>query len=198
MALKARVADTARAIWSSRVVFVANVQITGSQTLQEVRSKLKADEVNMKFVKNAVASVALRDFPDRSPLGNILVGQTALLYSDNEDILKPLQTVTNIQKDYDQIMILGGACEQTLLTREGIESALKLPSMTELQRELLGLLMSPAHNLTSSMQSAHGAKELVRAMEEPGRKTASALDATSSSFVSTLEQRKFLLEKTQS
>eukprot|EP00619_Florenciella_sp_RCC1007_P016130 CAMPEP_0205940216 /NCGR_PEP_ID=MMETSP1325-20131115/51785_1 /ASSEMBLY_ACC=CAM_ASM_000708 /TAXON_ID=236786 /ORGANISM="Florenciella sp., Strain RCC1007" /LENGTH=93 /DNA_ID=CAMNT_0053310743 /DNA_START=62 /DNA_END=339 /DNA_ORIENTATION=+ len=81
---KARLADVGRTIFQSKVVLITNLTSTNTGSTIRIRSQLAKEDVGLKFVKNSIANIALKDFPKRKVLGNLLRGHNAIIYSDHD------------------------------------------------------------------------------------------------------------------
>ena len=122
---KAQLADVGRAVWRSRVVLVVNLTDNNTLAVQRIRAQLSKHDIRMRFLKNSIANVALRDFPkvmrrvhsrchkpdaahrvqrpraelstpsllQRAKLGNLLRGQTAIIYSDHDTPLPAFKAI---------------------------------------------------------------------------------------------------------
>mmetsp|Transcript_34891 Transcript_34891/g.80829 ORF Transcript_34891/g.80829 Transcript_34891/m.80829 type:complete len:245 (-) Transcript_34891:212-946(-) len=174
---KARLADVGRTIFNSKVVLITNLTSTNTGSTIRIRAALAKEDIGLKFVKNNIANVALQELPKRKVLGNLLKGHNAIIYSDHESPVAAFKAVQAVEKEFPNVMVLGGAFGDSLLSREGIKEAIKLPDMEELNVELISAMLAPAASLAGTLKSAHGAAGLVRALEQTPREATAALSA---------------------
>ena len=60
-------------------------------------------------------------------------------------------------KDFDKLVILGGAMGQTALNPDAVKSLATMPSLDELRAKIVGLIQAPATKL-AQLQTAPAAK----------------------------------------
>jgi hypothetical protein len=68
----------------------------------------------------------------------------------------PVAEYKAFAKDFDKLVILGGAMGTTALNVEGVKSLATLPSLDELRAKLLGLLNAPATKIAGVLQAPAG------------------------------------------
>ena len=95
-AAKTRSVDIARRVFQSRVVIIGQLRGTNTPETNQMRFQLSKTGGSLKFIKNSMARVAAKEFPDRVLLGNLLHGKTILIYSDAED---PIATFKVIKRN---------------------------------------------------------------------------------------------------
>ena len=75
----------------------------------------------------------------------MLKGPTLIAYSD--DPVAAPKVAAAFAKDYDKLVILGGAMGATALNPDGVRSLATMPSLDELRAKLVGLIQAPATKL---------------------------------------------------
>ncbi len=59
-------------------------------------------------------------------------------------------------KSNGKLVIVGGALEEKLLDKDGVDSLAKLPSLDELRGRLVGLIQTPATRVAGVLQAPAG------------------------------------------
>ena len=85
----------------------------------------------------------------------MLKGPTLIAYSD-DPVAAPKVAVA-FAKDFDKLVILGGAMGATALNADGVRSLATMPSLDELRAKLVGLIQAPATKL-AQLTTAPAAK----------------------------------------
>ena len=75
----------------------------------------------------------------------LLKGPTLLAHS--QDPVVAAKVAVTFARDYEKLVILGGAMGKTTLNAEAIRSLATLPSLDELRAKLVGLIQAPATKL---------------------------------------------------
>jgi large subunit ribosomal protein L10 len=129
----------------------------------ELRNKLRDANVDYRVVKNRLAKLALKDTALES-LSEHFVGPTAVaLTADDPAALA--KVLLEFAKDNKALEVKAGILEAgTTITPEQVKTLSELPSLPQLQAQLLGLIQGPA-------------RQLATVLAEPGRQMARLLDA---------------------
>ncbi|KRO88768.1 MAG: 50S ribosomal protein L10 [Cryomorphaceae bacterium BACL29 MAG-121220-bin8] len=122
------------------------------QTSNLRRACFKAN-VKLSVVKNTLLSKAMetsdRDFGD---LNQVLVGNTALMYSEIGN--SPAKLIKLFRKKADKPILKGASIEDAIfLGDDQLETLSNIKSREELIGEVITILQSPAKNLISALQS---------------------------------------------
>ena len=122
------------------------------QTSNLRRACFKAN-VKLSVVKNTLLSKAMetsdRDFGD---LNQVLVGNTALMYSEIGN--SPAKLIKAFRKKADKPLLKGASIEDAIyLGDDQIKALCNIKSREELIGEVISILQSPAKNLISALQS---------------------------------------------
>jgi large subunit ribosomal protein L10 len=136
------------------VVVVAHYSGLTVAQLQVLRKQMRAAGASVQVAKNRLAKIAL-DGTAVASIGPLLKGPTLIAYSD-DPVAAPKVAVA-FAKDFDKLVILGGAMGPTPLNVDGIKSLATLPSLDELRGKLVGLIQAPATKL-AQLTTAPAAK----------------------------------------
>jgi large subunit ribosomal protein L10 len=122
------------------------------QTSNLRRACFKAN-VKLSVVKNTLLSKAMetsdRDFGD---LNQVLVGNTALMYSEIGNT--PAKLIKLFRKKADKPVLKGASIEGAIyLGDDQLETLSNIKSREELIGDVIAILQSPAKNLISALQS---------------------------------------------
>ena len=139
---------------SALVVVALNKGISMTETT-ELRRNVRNDGANYRVVKNRLAKLALAGTPCEA-LADLLVGPTALAYSEDE--ISAAKAVCKLAKASDKFEIAGGVMNGKLIDVQTVQSIASLPSLDELRGKLIGLLQAPGGQL-ARVAKAYSEKE---------------------------------------
>ena len=129
--------------------------VSGLNAVQTSRLRRACFKANIKLsvVKNTLLSKAMetsdRDFGD---LNQVLVGNTALMYSEIGN--SPAKLIKAFRKKADKPLLKGASIEDAIyLGDDQIKALCNIKSREELIGEVISILQSPAKNLISALQS---------------------------------------------
>lgn len=113
----------------------------------DIRFKLAKNEIAVKVFPNRVTHKALEDtvFKAIQPLFSCT---TCVMYSKKPQV----KTVIDVVKKQSKLQLLGAKVENKLLSKTNAQEFAKLPSLKELQGQLIQLLQQPASNLNYLVQ----------------------------------------------
>ena len=151
---KELVADLNGVFKKTSVVVVAHYSGLTVAQLQALRKQMRAAGAAVQVAKNRLAKIALEG-TDVASIGPLLKGPTLIAYSD-DPVAAPKVAVA-FAKDFNKLVILGGAMGPTPLNVDGIKSLATLPSLDELRGKLVGLIQAPATKL-AQLTTAPAAK----------------------------------------
>lgn len=144
---------TAKIKDSSAVYFSDYLGLNVAQ-VNDLRSRLFKENVNMQVVKNTLILVALNNAGYDVSKKDFLTGSTALVYSD--DPVAPAKILTSFKKemkdlakpDVKALIFEGEFCDKSK-----VEKIAELPSRDELLSTLLATLSSPMQKVLGCLQS---------------------------------------------
>jgi large subunit ribosomal protein L10 len=151
---KELVADLNDVFSKTSVVVVAHYSGLTVAQLQDLRKRMRNAGASVQVAKNRLAKIAL-DGKDVASIAPLLKGPTLIAYSD-DPVAAPKVAVA-FAKDFDKLVILGGAMGKTALNPDGVKSLATLPSLDELRAKLLGLLVAPSTKI-AQLSTAPAAK----------------------------------------
>jgi large subunit ribosomal protein L10 len=126
------------------VVVVAHYSGLTVAQLQTLRKQMRAAGAKVQVAKNRLAKIALEG-TDVASIGSLMKGPTLIAYSD-DPVAAPKVAVA-FAKDFEKLVILGGAMGTTPLNADGVKSLATMPSLDELRAKLVGLIQAPATKL---------------------------------------------------
>lgn len=146
--LKSRIGDT-------RDVLVVNSSKLDGVTQNNMRIKLRQQNIRMLAVKNSLAKKALKEVGLES-LGAHLKGPSVLVWG-GADIVALSKEISKWVKDLkDKLEIKGGVVEGTSVDAKGVDALSKSPSREELISQIVGLILSPGSKLCGALLGAGG------------------------------------------
>lgn len=110
-------------------------------TINELRSKCRAEGVEFRVVKNTLARRALKD-TDMAPLSGSFAGPTAIALKVGDPVT-PAKLLTDFAKSHDKFKIKAGYLSGRVLDEAGVESLSEMKSLPEMRAELLSLFNAP-------------------------------------------------------
>ena len=134
-------------------IYITDVSgLNAVQTSSLRRACFKAN-IKLSVVKNTLLSKAMetsdRDFGD---LNQVLVGNTALMYSEIGN--SPAKLIKAFREKADKPLLKGASIEDAVyLGDDQIKALCNIKSREELIGEVISILQSPAKNLISALQS---------------------------------------------
>jgi len=156
------VSDLSEKLKRSPFVLVTDYERMKVGDFGELRNRLTPAGAEVHVVKNNFLKRAMTDsgFPD---VGDKLVGQTAVVTGE-KDMAPVAKIFKTFAAEFKIAALKVGFIDRTVLSTAELETLADLPPREVLQRQLLGLLLSPA-------------TRLVRLLNEPGSALARLLNA---------------------
>ena len=142
---KLMIADQVRQMFDSNgMVVVCQFSDMNTEEWEDFRFTLKKDDMTVKMFPNRVTCKALEDTKYREIIP-LFLAPTFVTYSKEANV-KPLLSAI---KKQPKVELLGGKIDSQLLSRRSVVDYSKLPSLTELQGQLLQILSEPSRRLTT-------------------------------------------------
>jgi len=135
------VKDLEKIFSNSSVVVVVQYKGLSVAQMTSLRGKMREVGASIKVAKNRLAKIALVDTPCVK-ISDFLQEQTALAYS-NDPVSAP-KIITEFSKINENLVIIGGAMGETLLSAGDIKELATMPSLDEIRGKIVGLLQAPA------------------------------------------------------
>jgi large subunit ribosomal protein L10 len=155
--------DLLKRVNASPFLFVVDYTGLTVEKFAELRKRLAACESEIHVFKNNLVRKAAERAGYPEGLGNVLVGQTAVV-TGAQDVCAAAKVVKNFSDEFKKPEIKGGVLDGALLDAAGIKALADLPSREVLLAQLLGVLQAPA-------------SKLVRTLNEPAASLARVLQA---------------------
>ncbi|XP_029203910.2 39S ribosomal protein L10, mitochondrial-like [Acropora millepora] len=144
-ARKLMIADEVRNVFASNeMVLVCQFGDLKTEEWEELRFTLNKEDIAVKMFPNRVTAKALEDTKYRE-VTPLFLAPTFVTFS-KEAKVKPLLSAI---KQQPKIELLGGKIDNHLLSRNSVVDYSKLPSLTELQGQLLQILSEPSRRLAT-------------------------------------------------
>ncbi len=127
------------------IAIVTNFKGMNVESMQNLRKKVKEQNIHFQVVKNTLARIALKDTPHEI-LRDHFKDCCAIAFGYDDPVVaaKVLVEYTKTEKNFE---VRFGSYEGQFLDASKIEALSKLPGKNELLAQLLGLLNAPATNL---------------------------------------------------
>ena len=137
-------------------IYVTDVSGLNAETTSNLRRACFKANIKLEVVKNTLLAKAMeasdRDFDD---LATVLVGNTAMMFSDTGNV--PAKLIKEFRKKSDKPILKGAFIEEaTYLGDDQMDILVNIKSKDELIGEIITLLQSPAKNVVSALQSGGG------------------------------------------
>ena len=132
--------------------FLAVLQVNNLSVgeMAEFSRNLRKESISVKFISAGVFKAAVQNSP-YSDLSPLLTGPTAIAFGDFEPArLKGLFTLIDKNK---RVLVLGAGVDARILGSHDLRRMMDLPSLPQLQAQLVGLLQSPAQTLVSLLNA---------------------------------------------
>lgn len=144
------VANLEDAYKKSSSVIITHYHGLSVSDITALRRNLREKGASFKVVKNTLSNIAA----SRTGLNydsKMFSGPTAIAYS--EDPVSSAKGVVEFAKTNDNLKIIGGLVNDTILDEKAVRQLAKLPSLDELRGKLIGLLNAPASNIIGVLES---------------------------------------------
>ena len=130
----------------AEAVIVTHYEGINADSINEFRSKTRSSEVTFKVTKNRLIKIALEDTPYKN-ISELFSGPTAITFS--KDVVAAAKVTSNFAKENDNLVVIGGALKDKVLDLDGIKQLASLPSLSELQDKIIGLISAPARQIAT-------------------------------------------------
>ncbi|MFU8805586.1 MAG: 50S ribosomal protein L10 [Bradymonadaceae bacterium] len=107
-------------------------------TINELRSKFRADGVQYRVVKNTLMKLAIRD-SDFEVLSDLFTGPTTIAYSF-EDAITPAKIIKEFAKTNKKFEVRAAYLDGQVLDQAGVDKLAEMPTKDELRAKFLMLL----------------------------------------------------------
>lgn len=120
-------------------------------TINELRSDFRSEDVEYHVVKNTLAKIAVSD-TELEELGEHFTGPTALAYSF-EDAVAPAKVIDDFAEDHEEFEVKGGYLDGKVIDPDEIEQLADMPTKDELRSKFLSTLKAVPSNFVRLLQA---------------------------------------------
>lgn len=151
---KSFVAELEGVFKTSNSIIVTHYHGLTVSEITRLRRNLRENGASFKVVKNTLSNIAALNVGNTHN-SSMYSGPTAIAYS--EDPVAAAKGVVEFAKTNNNLKIIGGVVNNTILDISAVQQLAKLPSLDELRGKIVGLIQAPAANLARLMQAPAGA-----------------------------------------
>lgn len=130
---------------------LTNIEGLNAGQVSSLRRGLHDANIGFKVVKNKLARKAIAD-SSAKVLFDDFVGSTAVAWS-NDDAVAPAKILVKFEKEFEKLQLKAGFNSDKRLDVEAVKALSKLPNLSELRAQLLGLFNAPAARLLAQINA---------------------------------------------
>jgi len=147
------IVDLTEELKATNYLYITDISDMNVETTNRLRRLCFKRDVKLIVVKNTLLQKAMEQSgKDFSPLFNVLKGHTSIMIASQGNI--PAKLIKEFRKTSDKPLLKGAFVEEmTYIGDKELDSLLAIKSKNELIADIVALLMSPAKNVISSLQS---------------------------------------------
>jgi large subunit ribosomal protein L10 len=160
-------------IGQSRALILTEYKGMAVNDMEGLRSKIREADGAFYVTKNTLLKLALEEAGTTVP-EDLLIGQVATGFALGETPALA-KILVNYADSADNLVIRGGIMETSILSKEQVESLAKLPSLEEVQAQIIGLISAPARNLATIV--ANGVRQVVNVVDAYAKSEEAEADA---------------------
>lgn len=154
---QAEVKTLSEKLAKSKAAFIVDFKGLKVDQVTDLRKKLFPIESEMKVVRNTLAKLALKDYPDMSSaLMGSFKGTNAFVFAYN-DVAATAKALTNYAKDIEVFQLKSGYLDGKRLDEKSISFIATLPGKDQLRAQLLALFNTPATQLVRTLNEVPSA-----------------------------------------
>ncbi len=154
-------------------IVLANYQGLTVAEITALRSKLRAESVELRVIKNRLIRRALSD-AGNDQLDDYLHGNTIVAFA-TKDAVSPAKILSEYAKTNEKLKIKGGLLEGKRLDERGVKSLASMPGRRELLTMMARDFKQPATKFATVMQA--GLLKVAYAMQALSKKLDTGADA---------------------
>lgn len=138
---------------SANYLYVTDISDMNVENTNKLRRLCFKRDVKLIVVKNALLQKAMeRSGKDFSPLFDVLKGHTSIMIAGQGNV--PAKLIKEFRKTSDKPILKGAYVEEmTYIGDTELDNLIAIKSKNELIADVVALLMSPAKNVISALQS---------------------------------------------
>jgi large subunit ribosomal protein L10 len=128
-------------------VYFADFSRLPATEMSALRRKLRKESIRLFVAKNRLTRRALIETGLTVELATIMRGPTALVLAPSGEPYAPARRLKELTEQYKDCQIKGAYVEQTLYAAGQFATLANMPTRSESQSQLVGVLMSPVQQL---------------------------------------------------
>jgi large subunit ribosomal protein L10 len=137
---KARVQEARETLGSAVAVVFVTYDALALADMNELRDQLFEAGVSMRVIPKRLLKLAVIEAKlDFDPTAQ--EGQMALVWGD--DVVSPAKVLAEFAKKHEQLQLVGGVMERSVISDFEVKRLATIPSREELLRQLVGMLAGP-------------------------------------------------------
>lgn len=117
--------------------------------LNILRSEIRKCDSSMQVVKNTLASIALKDYEDKSII-DLFKGPSAIAWGNNPIAIS--KVLYDFAKSNENLILVGGVYEGKKISQEEVKQLANMPSLDEIKAKLIAIIKTPATNIVGLLQ----------------------------------------------
>lgn len=164
------VADYVDLINRSQAIFLTEYTGMSVAKMEVLRGEIRKADGALHVTKNTLLRYALEQTGRPVP-EELLNGQVATGFALGEAPVLAKTLVDYAKKD-ELLKLRGGILGDRLINASQVDSLARLPSLDELRAQILGMIRTPAQNVTSAV--ANGVRQVMNVIDAYARKDESA------------------------
>ena len=133
--------------------------------ITDLRGKLREEGASFKVTKNTLAKLAVKGTKFEG-MADLFTGPTGV--ASSQDPVAAAKIAHNFAKTNKNLIIVGGALGEKILSAAEVEQLAKLPSLDEVRSKLVGLLVAAPTKLVGVLQAP--ARDMVGVTKAYGEK----------------------------
>lgn len=139
---------------AANYLYVTDISDMNVENTNKLRRLCFKRDVKLIVVKNALLQKAMeRSGKDFSPLFDVLKGHTSIMIAGQGNV--PAKLIKEFRKTSDKPILKGAYVEEmTYIGDTELDNLIAIKSKNELIADVVALLMSPAKNVISALQSS--------------------------------------------
>jgi large subunit ribosomal protein L10 len=150
-----QVAKIKELVEGSRAVYFVDFSKIDARTITELRRDLKQEGIRLKTAKNRMARRGLTAAGVSADLAEIIRGPTSLVLSPTEEPYLAARTLKDFGVKNKEWKFKGAYVEQTLFKGEQFDLLAGMPTRSEVRQQLAGVLLSPLHQLVTTLEGTY-------------------------------------------
>jgi large subunit ribosomal protein L10 len=147
------VSDISGRLASAQAVIVAEYRGLDVESVTDLRARARKSGLYLRVLKNTLARRAVKGTPFEK-LTEQMAGP--LMYGIAQDPVAGAKVMADFAKEHEQLVIKGGAMQNTLMSAKDVKALASLPSREQLLAMLVGTMQAPIVKLVRTMNEVPG------------------------------------------